>query len=50
MITRQEQRLAEEQIARKRAEEHAQEAQTKVNDEICKLRESLLDAHKEPKE
>lgn len=42
------QRLVEEEAARKWAEEHAQEAQKKVNDETCKLRESLQDVHKEP--
>lgn len=50
MIIRHEQRLVEEEATRKRAEEQAQEAQKKVNDEICKSRETLQDAHKESKE
>ena len=46
-IARLEQKLAEEQAARKRVEEHAQVSLVKANEEIRKLRESLEDAHEE---
>lgn len=42
-----EQQLAEEQAARLKAEEHAQQAQRKSNDEIRKLREHLQKAEEE---
>lgn len=45
-----EQQLAEEQNARLRAEERAQMAQMKSNDEIRKLRENLERAQKETDE
>lgn len=45
--TRLEQKLAEEQAARMRAEEKAHLAQMKSNDEIRSLRESLERARKE---
>ena len=45
-----EQQLAEEQAARLRAEEIAQAAQMKSNDEICKLREHLERAQRETEE
>ena len=50
MVISLEQRLAEEEAARKTVEVHSQEAQKKVNDEIFKLRESFKDVHKESKE
>lgn len=48
--TRLEQKLAEEQAARMRAEELAQFAQKKSNDEIRRLRESLEKAQRETRE
>ncbi|KAE8681279.1 wall-associated receptor kinase 3-like [Hibiscus syriacus] len=45
-----EQQLAEEQAARLKAEEMAQLAQMKSNDEIRKLRENLVRAQKETEE
>lgn len=45
-----EQQLAEEQAARLKAEEMAQAAQQKSNDEICKLRENLERAQRETEE
>lgn len=48
--TRLEQQLAEEQVARLKAEEMAHAAQTKSNDEIRKLRENLERAQKETEE
>ncbi|KAK9205041.1 hypothetical protein WN943_015307 [Citrus x changshan-huyou] len=45
-----EQRLAEEQTARLKAEEAAQLAQGKSNDEICKLRKDLESAQRETAE
>ncbi|XP_076901523.1 immune-associated nucleotide-binding protein 9-like [Bidens hawaiensis] len=48
--TRLEQQLAEEQVARLKAEEMAYAAQTKSNDEIRKLRENLERAQKETEE
>lgn len=48
--TRLENQLAEEQAARLKAEEFAQEAQMKSNDEIRKLRENLEKAQKETEE
>ncbi|KAH9725264.1 Immune-associated nucleotide-binding protein 9 [Citrus sinensis] len=48
--SRLEQRLAEEQTARLKAEEAAQLAQGKSNDEICKLRKDLESAQRETAE
>ncbi|KAK1554966.1 hypothetical protein Q3G72_019773 [Acer saccharum] len=48
--TRLEQQLAEEQAARLKAEENAQIAQEKSNDEIRKLRENLESAKRETEE
>ncbi|KAI3821175.1 hypothetical protein L1987_08734 [Smallanthus sonchifolius] len=48
--TRLEQKLAEEQVARLKAEEMAHAAQTKSNDEIRKLRENLERAQRETEE
>ncbi|CAK9148969.1 unnamed protein product [Ilex paraguariensis] len=45
-----EQQLAEEQAARLKAEEFAQEAQRKSNDEIRNLRENLERAQRETEE
>ncbi|KAJ0747634.1 hypothetical protein HanOQP8_Chr05g0191861 [Helianthus annuus] len=48
--TRLEQQLAEEQVARLKAEEMAYAAQAKSNDEIQKLRENLERAQRETEE
>ncbi|KAH9781292.1 Immune-associated nucleotide-binding protein 9 [Citrus sinensis] len=48
--SRLEQRLAEEQTARLKAEEAAQLAQGKSNDEICKLRKDVESAQRETAE
>lgn len=45
--TRLEQQLAEEQAARLKAEENAQQEQRRSNEEIRKLREHLEQAHEE---
>lgn len=45
--TRLEQQLAEEQAARLKAEENAQQAQRRSNEEIYKLREHLEQAQEE---
>jgi hypothetical protein len=47
-VTRLEQQLAEEKVARLKAEERARFNQEKCNDEIRKLREQLAKAEEEP--